>query len=213
MNHKKKLIESLMKRIIKEIDNAEEGWFEKNECLSKTYPNLKLNGANASYDLPNNLGNLLFTSDGRYIFTPIRRNPNAPSYLTPPKFGKWWCDTTTNKLNVKMNPDGKPDPLKSSNSTQKSGLIPKASSMEDVKNGKGYIIKGMSGPAVKELQQMLLQLGYDLGPNKDDSIFGTSTLNAIVDFQKKNGITPKNNTFGIFGRVTYNKIIEKLNSI
>ena len=59
-------------------------------------------------------------------------------------------------------------------------------------------------------QQMLLKLGYDLGPQKDDSNFGGKTFDAIVDFQKNNGITPKNNVFGIFGKVTYNKMNEKL---
>jgi peptidoglycan hydrolase-like protein with peptidoglycan-binding domain len=78
--------------------------------------------------------------------------------------------------------------------------------MDDVKNKTGYVIKGMRGPVVKELQQMLINLGYDLGPSKDDSIFGDKTLEAITNFQKKSSIRPKNNKFGIFGSLTLEKM-------
>ena len=85
--------------------------------------------------------------------------------------------------------------------------------MEDVKNGVGYIIKGMRGPVVKELQKMLLTLKYDLGTSKDDSIFGEATENAVEKFQNDTGIKPKNNLYGIFGKITYDKMMEKLNNL
>jgi N-acetylmuramoyl-L-alanine amidase len=83
--------------------------------------------------------------------------------------------------------------------------------MDDVKNNTGYIIKGMRGPIVKELQKMLINLGYDLGSQKDDGIFGDTTKNAVETFQKDSGIKPKNDVYGIFGKITYDKIMNKSN--
>ena len=50
------------------------------------------------------------------------------------------------------------------------------------------------GPVVKEIQQMLSELGYDLssGPNDKtkgiDGIFGMKTWKAVLDFQRKNNL-------------------------
>ena len=61
-----------------------------------------------------------------------------------------------------------------------------------------------SGPAVKEIQQMLVDLGYVLTdkPNDKtkgiDGIFGIKTWRAIVDFQRKNDLEPD----GIVGELT-----------
>ena len=60
------------------------------------------------------------------------------------------------------------------------------------------------GPVVKEIQQMLSELGYDLssGPNDKtkgiDGIFGMKTWKAVVDFQRKNNLEPD----GIVGELT-----------
>jgi peptidoglycan hydrolase-like protein with peptidoglycan-binding domain len=42
-----------------------------------------------------------------------------------------------------------------------------------------------NGPSVRQLQQLLLANGYDLGPNKDDASWGTKTKDALMDFQKR----------------------------
>ena len=61
-----------------------------------------------------------------------------------------------------------------------------------------------SGPVVKEIQQMLVDLGYVLTdkPNDKtkgvDGIFGIKTWKAIVDFQRKNDLEPD----GIVGELT-----------
>ena len=61
-----------------------------------------------------------------------------------------------------------------------------------------------SGPVVKEIQQMLVDLGYTLTdkPNDEtkgvDGIFGIKTWKAIVDFQRKNDLEPD----GIVGELT-----------
>lgn len=91
--------------------------------------------------------------------------------------------------------------------------ITQAKTMEDVKNGVGYIIKGMRGPVVKELQKMLLALKYNLGTSKDDSIFGAATEDAVEKFQKDTNIKPKNDIYGIFGKITYEKMMKKLNEL
>ena len=46
---------------------------------------------------------------------------------------------------------------------------------------------------VKEAQRKLMELGYDLGPRKDDGVIGRMTRKAISDFQLKNGGNGKGN--------------------
>ena len=117
-------------------------------------------------------------------------------------YGEWWCesgkkepiiDLTKTIEHRKRMADKEKNEKNQTNkeyfdgvtkNTNTSSLIPQAKTMDDVKNKKGYIIKGMRGPMVKELQQMLINLGYDLGPTKDDSIVGDKTFDAVVDFQK-----------------------------
>lgn len=48
---------------------------------------------------------------------------------------------------------------------------------------------GMSGPAVKELQQKLLDLGYYLGRWGADGDFGAATENAVMAFQDQHSLT------------------------
>jgi peptidoglycan hydrolase-like protein with peptidoglycan-binding domain len=68
-----------------------------------------------------------------------------------------------------------------------------APTIEDAKNGK-YIKYSMSGDSVGELQNKLNEKGnYNLVIDKK---FGASTKNALIDFQKKNNITPAQGVFG-----------------
>ncbi|MGC3791987.1 GH25 family lysozyme [Priestia aryabhattai] len=62
--------------------------------------------------------------------------------------------------------------------------------------------KGDSGLGVKELQQKLLKLGYDLPKYKDDSHYGDETVSAVIEFQKKNRLTVD----GIAGESTLGKV-------
>lgn len=59
------------------------------------------------------------------------------------------------------------------------------------------VSKGSSGDSVLQLQKLLNQNGYSL---KEDGIFGDNTLNAVKDYQTKNGLTVDgivgNNTWG-----------------
>lgn len=61
-----------------------------------------------------------------------------------------------------------------------------------------------TGTAVKEVQEMLIELGYDLssGPNDKtkgaDGIYGMKTWRAVIDFQRKNNLDPD----GIVGEKT-----------
>ena len=71
--------------------------------------------------------------------------------------------------------------------------------------------KGDEGDDVAELQEMLLELGYDLGKtgaNKDgvDGDFGKKTDVAIRDVQQKNGITVD----GVVGYKTYEALKKAL---
>ena len=63
--------------------------------------------------------------------------------------------------------------------------------------------KGTKGNITKLAQEKLISLGYDLGKYGADSNFGTATHNAVVKFQKDNGLTPD----GIIGQNTWRKLL------
>lgn len=64
--------------------------------------------------------------------------------------------------------------------------------------------KGSTGQAVKELQENLNYLGYSCGTV--DGSFGTNTYNALVKFQKANGLTAD----GIYGSASKAKMAEAI---
>ena len=70
---------------------------------------------------------------------------------------------------------------------------------------KNYYELGDKGDRVKEIQQKLIQLGYQLNGGAD-GIFEQSTLNAVKDFQAKYGLTVD----GIVGQQTLKKLDEVL---
>lgn len=61
--------------------------------------------------------------------------------------------------------------------------------------------KGARGNITKLLQEKLVKLGYNT--NGVDGIFGTDTYNAVVKFQKDNGLSPD----GIVGQNTWRKLL------
>lgn len=61
------------------------------------------------------------------------------------------------------------------------------------------IRKGSSGSAVKECQNDLISLGYDVGPKGADGKFGAQTLAAVKKFQKAEGLKQD----GIVGAKTW----------
>ena len=65
--------------------------------------------------------------------------------------------------------------------------------------------KGSRGEAVREMQEKLIALGYDLGKCGADGIFGRKTLAAVKKFQKANGLKAD----GICGRITHDCLWQK----
>jgi len=63
--------------------------------------------------------------------------------------------------------------------------------------------RGAKGNITKLVQEKLISLGYDLGNYGADEVFGTATYNAVVKFQKDNGLTPD----GIIGQNTWRKLL------
>ena len=57
--------------------------------------------------------------------------------------------------------------------------------------------QGATGGEVKEVQRRLKQWGYYSG--SVDGVFGSATKKAVIEFQKKNGLTAD----GIVGKATY----------
>lgn len=68
----------------------------------------------------------------------------------------------------------------------------------------GYMRQGMAGGIVKFLQELLIGLGYDLGPSGADSQFGPATDAAVRAFQRDKGITVD----GIWGPQSMQKMSE-----
>ena len=50
--------------------------------------------------------------------------------------------------------------------------------------------KGMSGEDVRDIQNKLIKLGYDVGPDGADGDFGGNTYKAVVAFQTEHGLSP-----------------------
>lgn len=64
-----------------------------------------------------------------------------------------------------------------------------------------YILKlGSKGPLVRLLQSVLLNLGYNVGAI--DGIFGLKTQNAVLEYQRDNGLTID----GVVNQATWNSI-------
>lgn len=58
--------------------------------------------------------------------------------------------------------------------------------------------RGDSGLSVKDLQEQLIALGYDVGSKGADGVYGSRTAAAVEEFQSKNGLTAD----GIAGKQT-----------
>jgi N-acetylmuramoyl-L-alanine amidase len=69
-----------------------------------------------------------------------------------------------------------------------------------IANVNSYLQYGSRGSAVVKLQNALNSKGFSAG--KMDGIFGVRTLNAVISFQKANGLTPD----GIAGAITQTKL-------
>lgn len=78
--------------------------------------------------------------------------------------------------------------------------------LEDIISKEKSIKNGNSGDVVKEIQQSLLDLKYDIGGTEPDGKFGTKTKGAVKKFQKDNGLTDD----GIVGPKTAQKIKDVL---
>ena len=71
------------------------------------------------------------------------------------------------------------------------------------------LVFGSEGEKVKELQNNLIKLGYDLGKSGADGDFGTKTLTAVKDFQEKHNLKVD----GIVGPATEKAIKEAVQNM
>ena len=69
----------------------------------------------------------------------------------------------------------------------------------------GYVVhKGDKGKGVREIQNYLLKLNYDLGPKGVDGFFGPATDAAVRKFQQDNNLVVD----GIVGKKTYKMLVD-----
>ena len=71
------------------------------------------------------------------------------------------------------------------------------------------IEKGENSNRVKTLQENLIKLGYNVGPDGADGDFGNNTLLAVIKFQQDNGLDAD----GIVGPITQNAINNALKNL
>lgn len=64
------------------------------------------------------------------------------------------------------------------------------------RRGRPLLVWGDQGTAVRDLQNELLDLGYNLGPAGADGDFGNATYNAVLAFQQSRGVTPADGEAG-----------------
>lgn len=76
--------------------------------------------------------------------------------------------------------------------------------VKDVALGSRLLKKGMTGADVKALQELLMQLGYQLPRYGADSDFGDETEKAVIAFQKAEGLEPD----GKYGEKTHAALMD-----
>lgn len=76
--------------------------------------------------------------------------------------------------------------------------------VKDVALGSRLLKKGMTGTDVKALQELLMQLGYELPRYGADSDFGDETEKAVIAFQKAEGLE----TDGKYGEKTHAALMD-----
>lgn len=95
-----------------------------------------------------------------------------------------------------------PDPAEGTSGSQDSSYV---------ELGSRLLKRGAQGEDVRQLQERLIQLGYNLGgyginKNGADGIYGAKTIEAVRCFQKAYGLHPD----GEFGKLTYATLIDVL---
>ena len=120
--------------------------------------------------------------------------------------GKWVCDEYGDIKILEDDLFGTGEDTTSTEKTKVSTNVSDVKKIDDVINNKKSIKKGNSGDVVKDIQQSLLDLGYDIGGTEPDSKFGPKTSEAVKKFQKDNGLTDD----GIVGPKTAQKIKDVL---
>jgi len=185
-------------------------WIDDYPCLKKRFPGIKADDLidyAADFDWEGK--SLRFHKDGTFMgFYPDPTVAPRPGRRFHINF-KWWCDSQ-GKFKFERITDKQVVDIVNNFQAALQKPINQAKTMDDVKNGKGYLILNMRGEHVRELQKMLMKLGYDLGSTKDDNYFGQKTKNAVEKFQKDVGIKPKHLIYGVFGKMTYDALIKKL---
>lgn len=83
------------------------------------------------------------------------------------------------------------------------GTVSPSVSTGNTTQSNALLSTGSKGNAVKELQQNLVALGYNIAV---DGSFGPKTRNAVLDYQRKNGLAED----GIVGDMTRKSIAEQL---
>lgn len=80
-----------------------------------------------------------------------------------------------------------------------------------LKLGDRILENGMTGPDVKQMQEGLIRLGYDLGKWGADGEFGDATELAVRRFQTQEDLAP-DGEFGPLSLAAMNKALEQMNA-
>ena len=95
---------------------------------------------------------------------------------------------------------------------RQANLPGKKVTLDNIRRGKEDLHYGDQGPMVKKIQQMLINLGLDVGDKGADGFFGDDTKDAVIDFQMypdEYGLSDSvmlNKQDGVVGKETLNAI-------
>lgn len=82
--------------------------------------------------------------------------------------------------------------------------VPPPETSSGYKLGERNLQKGDTGEDVREMQEMLMKLGFDLPRFGADGDFGSETESAVIAFQKTAGIDAN----GVFNQATYRALVD-----
>jgi peptidoglycan hydrolase-like protein with peptidoglycan-binding domain len=99
---------------------------------------------------------------------------------------------------------GEPNPIDGTKEVE--DIEMKTKTLDEIIKNKQIVKVGDKGDVVKEIQQLLIDLGFSVGSKGVDGKFGADTKKGVMDFQSDNNIDDD----GIVGPITAQKMLDTI---